>query len=113
MNVRTCILIVAVAMVLAPAGFLWPSLAAQDYGVPRDDQRNEDVKLPSGKSQRDAILKDEHEKSLRDAARLVKLAGELETELKEKDYHVLSIPSLKKAEDIEKLARRIRDRMKH
>ena len=72
---------------------------------------DEDVKLPSGKSQRDEILKDDHRKSLEDIARLIELGNQLETELKRNDYAVVSIPSIRKAEQIEKLARRIRRRL--
>jgi hypothetical protein len=42
----------------------------------------------------------------------VKLAEELQDDLAKEDRHVLSIASLKKAEDIEKLARKIRTRLK-
>lgn len=72
----------------------------------------QDVKLPSGKSQRDEILKSEHKKSLADIAKILELAGQLQTEMQKDDYIVLSISSLKKAEEIEKLAERIRKRLK-
>ncbi|HVX65336.1 MAG TPA: hypothetical protein VHA11_01970 [Bryobacteraceae bacterium] len=103
---RTRILAFALAIAF------WPAPAAQEPGLP-GDSRDEDVKLPSGKSQREEILKDEHEKSLRDVAQLIKLSTELQAALEKDDYHVLSLASLKKAEDIEKLARRIRNRLKH
>jgi len=72
----------------------------------------EDVKLPSGKSQKDEILKADHKKSLSDLAKLIELAGELQAEMEKNDYIVLSVSSLKKAEEIEKLAKRIRKRLK-
>lgn len=78
--------------------------------MPADEQQ--DVKLPSGKSQRDEILKSEHKKSLADIAKIVELAGQLQTEMQKDDYNVLSISSLKKAEEIEKLAKQIRKRLK-
>jgi hypothetical protein len=71
-----------------------------------------DIKLPNGKSQRDEILKADHEKSLKDVAELVKLSEELQIELEKNDRHVLSVASLKKVEEIEKLAKRIRSRLK-
>jgi hypothetical protein len=73
---------------------------------------DEDVKLPSGKSQREAILKAEHERSLGDVDRILKLAAELKDELEKKDYHVLSLSALKKAGDIERLARKVRTRLR-
>jgi hypothetical protein len=79
---------------------------------PSELQMEGDVKLPSGKSQRDEILKMEHKKSLADVAKILDLAGELQAELEKDDYIVLSISSLKKAEEIEKLAKRIHKRLK-
>jgi hypothetical protein len=71
-----------------------------------------DTKLPSGKSQREEILKADHEKSLKDAAELVKLSEALQIELEKNDRHVVSVSSLDKLEEIEKLAKRIRSRLK-
>ena len=71
-----------------------------------------DIKLPSGKSQRDEILKADHEKSLKDVAELVKLSEELQIELEKNERYVLSVASLKKVENIEKLAKRIKSRLK-
>jgi hypothetical protein len=72
----------------------------------------EDTRLPNGKLQKDAILSDDYEKSLKDARELARLSDELKTSMEKSDKNVLSLQMLKKAEEIEKLARRIRDRMK-
>ncbi len=77
-----------------------------------DVQGQEDVKLPNGKSQRDEILKAEHKKSLSDVAQILEIAGQLQAELEKDDYSVLSVSSLKKAEQIENLAKRVRKRLK-
>jgi len=69
-------------------------------------------KLPNGKSQREEILKADHERSLKDAAELVKLSEELKIELEKNDRHLLSVGSLKKLDDIEKIAKRIKSRLK-
>jgi DNA mismatch repair ATPase MutS len=74
---------------------------------------DEDVRLPNGKLQKDEILKADFQKSLDEARELSKLADQLKADLEKNDRYVLSIPTLKKAEDIEKLAKRIHDRMKH
>jgi hypothetical protein len=71
-----------------------------------------DLRLPSGKSQRQEILKADHAKSKADAAELVTLAQELQEELEKSEHQVLNVKLVKKAEDIEKLARKIKDRMK-
>jgi hypothetical protein len=73
----------------------------------------EDARLPNGKLQRDEILKAEFQKTLDDARELSKLAEELKLNLEKNDRYVLSIATLKKTEDIEKLAKRIHDRLKH
>lgn len=72
-----------------------------------------DATLPNGKLQRDEILKEDHQKDLKDAAQLIELAEGLKQELEKNDRHVLSISSLKKTEEIEKLAKRIHARLVH
>jgi len=72
-----------------------------------------DAKLPNGKSQRDAILKAEHEQNLKDAAQLVELAQQLQQDLEKNDTFVFSISTLKKTDDIEKLVKKIRSRLRH
>ena len=47
------------------------------------------------------------------ARELSKLADELKLALEKNDRYVLSIGTLKKTEEIERLAKRIRDRLKH
>ena len=71
-----------------------------------------DVRLPNGKLQQEEILKADHEKSLKDAAQLIDLAESLKAELEKNDTQVLSVSSLKKTEEIEKIAKRIRSRLK-
>lgn len=64
------------------------------------------------RSQVEELLKADHAKSLDDAAKLIKLSEELKIELEKNDRHVLSMSAIKKTEEIEKLAKRIRGRMK-
>lgn len=72
----------------------------------------EEPRLPSGTLQREAILKAEYERTLEDASRLVELAEELKAELEKNTRHVLSVSSLRKTEEIERLAKRIRSRLR-
>ena len=72
-----------------------------------------DVQLPNGKSQRDEILKAEHEQNIKDAAQLVDLANELQQEIEKNESYVLSLGLLKKTDEIEKLVKRIRSRLRH
>ena len=80
--------------------------------APEAEPDKNDMRLPSGKSQRQEILKADHEKSKTDAAELVTLAEELQQELEKSEHQILNVRLVKKAEDIEKLARRIKDRMR-
>jgi hypothetical protein len=72
----------------------------------------EDVRLPNGKMQRQEILKSDYQKSLDDARALSKLADELKVDLEKNDYNVLSLATLKKVDEIDKLAKHIHDRLK-
>jgi hypothetical protein len=103
------------------APFLWLA-AAVAFGLPQavgprpglePDTQDHDVKLPNGKSQRDAILKAEHEDNLKDAARLVEMSRDLKADLERSDPFVLSMGTLKKTDDIEKLVKKIRSRLRH
>ena len=79
---------------------------AQQPTIPREET------LPSGKSRRLAIIKDDHKKSLEDVAEILKLAQELERQLQSDTEHVVSLDSVKKAEQIESLAKSLQRRMK-
>jgi hypothetical protein len=76
-------------------------------------QPPEDVKLPNGKSQRDEILKAERDKNIKDAAELAELAQLLQQDIEKNDAFVFSLATLKKTDDIEKLVKKIRSRMRH
>ncbi|MCX6625584.1 MAG: hypothetical protein NTY38_31885 [Acidobacteria bacterium] len=71
-----------------------------------------DVRLPSGKMQREEILKAEYKKAVEESGTLLKMAEDLKIELEKNSSSVLSIPVLKKTEEIEKLARKIRSRLR-
>jgi hypothetical protein len=76
--------------------------------------RREDapVRLPNGKLQSDEILKDDYKRNLKDAQDLIDLAESLKMGLEKGEQHVLSLGDIKKTEEIEKLAKRIRSRMR-
>src|SRR5437868_3505039 len=82
-----------------------------DRPVPPDAPASE-MRLPNGKLQRDEILKADYDKSLQDAAELIKLSEDLKADLEKNTAFVVSIPTIKKTEEIEKLAKRIRGRLK-
>ncbi len=77
---------------------------------PMDADR--DRKLPDGRSQREEILKVEYAKTVKDSAQLAELAEELKADIEKENRHVLSLATLRKIEEIEHLAHRMRDRMR-
>jgi hypothetical protein len=105
---------VAVAVVLLAGVTVY---ASQQQGGGRRGRgsggEEEDVTLPNGKSQKEEILKAEHRQNIKDAADLAELAEQLKIDLEKNDRYVLSIATLKKTDDIEKLAKRIRARLRH
>jgi hypothetical protein len=107
-RLRRCALGFSLAAVFALAGPPAPQERGENAG-----DRKEGVRLPSGKMQTDEILKAEHEQNIKDAARLTELAQQLQQDLEKNDYTVLSMSAMRKTEDIEKLAKKIRSRMRH
>lgn len=74
--------------------------------------KEEVPRFPNGRTQREAIIKEDYKKNLEDAAELAKLADELKADLEKSDRNVVSVKDMKKTEDIERLARNIRGRLK-
>lgn len=91
------------------ASLLAAALLSAWQQLPEDPK---DLKLPNGKSQMEEILKADHRQSLRDAATLVELAEALQKELEKNEHRVLSVSSIRKTEEIEKLAKKIRSRLR-
>lgn len=98
----------ALILIMALMPLATPQRAPQ--GLPPEDR--DTPRLPNGKTQQEEILKADHERDLKDAAQLIELAEGLKEELEKNDQHVLSLSSLKKTEEIEKLAKRIRSRLR-
>lgn len=99
-----------VVIILAAALALQAQRPSKIRTVPEGP--DEDVRLPNGKMQREEILKSDYHKTLEDARALSKLADELKGDLEKNDYNVLSLGTLKKADEIDRLAKRIHDRLK-
>jgi hypothetical protein len=101
---RLCLLFAVVVLALA-----------QHQGVPTPstpESSSNDVRLPSGKLQRDEIIQAEHKKNQEDAAALARLAQEVKDDLDNGDSYIVSVKTLKKLDDIEKLDKGIRARLK-
>lgn len=98
---------VTLSFLAAQTNNITPSSPLDANGEDRNDER-----LPNGKKQIDEILKADYEKNLKDARDLTNLAQSLEEDLERNDAFVFSLSSLKKLDDMEKLTKRIRARMK-
>jgi hypothetical protein len=88
-----------------------PTDVRPPYGKRLTDE-NAEVRLPNGKLQTDEILKNDYAKNLKDARDLTGLARGLEEDLEKNEAFVFSLASLKKLDDMERLTKRIRARMK-
>lgn len=93
-----------IAMAAAPGQFPIDS-------PPRDPLEKPPVRLPNGTLQSDAIVKAEHEKSLQDVQEMKKLILDFTDEFEKSDRNVVSIQTVRKLEEIEKRAKRIRTRL--
>jgi hypothetical protein len=92
--------------------FIAVALAGQPPIVPSPPGTPPDVQLPNGKSQHEEIMKMEHKKNLEDAAAMAKLAEEVSEDLEKNDRYVVSVKTLKQLDEIEKLAKAVRGRLK-
>lgn len=81
--------------------------------LPTAPNPNEDKRLPDGRSQKLLIAKEEHEQALKEAQNLVLLAEQLRDEIEHAGNYVVPVSSVKKTEDIEHLARKIRGRLRY
>ncbi len=108
---RSAVLGLVVPFMAAAAGQQSPS----ELPLPTTETETrdkEDDKLPNGKSQRDAIAKAEHASALKNADRLIELAQEIKSDLEKAGSFVVPLATVKKTEEVEKLARKIRGRLK-
>ncbi|HWF45938.1 MAG TPA: hypothetical protein VG168_02945 [Bryobacteraceae bacterium] len=76
--------------------------------APKPPGEDDEKRLPDGKSQNNAIAKQAHEAALKDADQLIALAQQLKEQLVKAGDYVVPVGCVKKTEDIEKLARKIR-----
>src|SRR5579863_8668495 len=72
-----------------------------------DPSKSEEIRLPNGKLQRDEMLKADYAKNLTDVAELARLAAEVQEDIGKNDSYVVSVKTLKKLDEISKLAHNI------
>ncbi len=81
-------------------------------GLPDTHGREHEIKLPSGKSQKDEILKADHERNVEEARALAKLTAEISEDIEKSDRFILPVATLKKLDEAEKLVRKVRSRLR-
>lgn len=79
---------------------------------PHPDRNKPDDRLPNGKSRNDAIAEEEHKKALEEADQLIGMAQKLKQEIGEAGKFVVPLSAVRRTEDIEKLAKKIRGRLR-
>ncbi len=93
-----------------------PSLQEpSDPGSPQLEPRQRDPDDPVAKMEREQLkrLNKERQAALKkDTDRLLELATELKTYVDKSNEHTLSVDVIRKAEEIEKLARSVKEKMK-
>lgn len=87
------------------------SVCAQQLPSPPPG-REEPKKLPDGRLWSEAVLKANYEANQKDLERMRKILDSVQEELEQSKGHVLSIKALKDLEELERTARRVRDRMR-
>ena len=99
-------------MRLALLSLVFGSFSAQLPDRPFPPKEEAPPRLPDGRSQTEAILKDEHKKSLKELEEIAALAGLVKAEFEKDSHHVVSLKALKQLDEIEKRVKRIRGRLK-
>ena len=107
-------------LLIVPAALAARGLTAQTKSSPQGppllepdgEEKTLEVRLPNGKKQQDEIIKADFEKNVKDARELTDLAKSFEEDLEKNEAFVFSLAELKKLDDMEKLTKRIRVRMK-
>jgi hypothetical protein len=87
-------------------------VAAQIEPPPPPPRADQPKRLPDGRLWSEAVLKANYEANLKDLDRMRKILEAVQKELDESKGHVLSIKALKDLEELERLSRRVRDRMR-
>lgn len=88
-----------------------PVLQGVDRQQVPEFQDEREPRLPDGKSLTLEILKKDVEKSSEDMAKVLALATELQEEIERNQFHTVDLGSVRKAEQIIKLVKRVKSRL--
>lgn len=79
--------------------------------LPPEPNPEKDDRLPNGKSRSVLLAEEEHKRAIEEADQLVKMAQDLRKQLGDAGKFVVPVTAVRKTEEIEKLARKIRSRL--
>jgi hypothetical protein len=79
--------------------------------LPPEPNPEKDDRLPNGKSRSVLLAEEEHKRAIDEADQLVKMAQDLRKQLGDAGKFVVPVAAVRKTEEIEKLARKIRSRL--
>jgi hypothetical protein len=86
-------------------------IASGQNGAPREFPDDKGDIKPFG-GQKQEMLKAEHKHSVEDAQKLAELSTEVRDDLEKSDPNVVSLKTIKQLDEIERLTKRIRGRLK-
>jgi len=94
-----------------PVLLLLVSFAASFAQSP-ESKSPQDIKLPNGKRWSDVIAQADHEHNIKDSRELARLTEEIRDAIEKGDKFILSVKTLNKIEDAEKLLKTLKGRMR-
>jgi|SRR3954465_477709 hypothetical protein len=109
------LLVAMAAMVLSPAAFSGSTASGSDSDPQFGARRNHTTSPIEEKMERDrmkAINKDRYDSLKKDTDKLLDLANELKSSVDKASENTLSLEVIRKTEEVEKLAKQVRDKMK-
>jgi hypothetical protein len=100
------------AFLLSSLALAPPALTANLLRAQISEPQDPEVRLPNGRKQSDMILKSDYDQNVKDARELTNLAKSIELDFEKNDQNVLPLNLLKKLDDVEKISKRIRARLR-
>ena len=101
-------------LVLVAVVVLAVPLAGQGPGDSHSSDRfgrSASDRMPDGSSRTLLILKKDAEKSSEDMARVVELATQLQADIEKNESHIVDLGSVRKAEEIIRIVKRVKSRL--
>jgi len=92
-----------------PLTVIHPVMTEQTSKRPSPDANDDSPNSPMTPAK---VLKYQHEETLKDIDKMVKLATEVQEEVEKAGENVLPLNTLKKLDEVERLARKIRGKLK-